>query len=96
MADEKQEETKKVKRPTSLKREEQNTRKKLQNRAFRSRVRTTAKGFLESLKSGDAKQRMSLFSELASMVDKGVNRHIFTRNKASRIKARMAARLAQA
>ena len=94
MANEKKEETKKVKRPTSQKREEQNDEKRLRNKAFRSRVKTALKGFLQSLKQADAKVRIACFSELASLVDKGVNKGVFTKNKANRVKQRLAARLA--
>jgi small subunit ribosomal protein S20 len=93
MANEKKEETKKVKRPTSQKREEQNTEKRIRNKAYRSRVKTALKSFLQSLKQSDAKERMACFSELASLVDKGVNKGVFTKNKASRVKQRLAARL---
>jgi small subunit ribosomal protein S20 len=95
MANEKKEETKKVKRPTSQKREEQNTRKRLSNKAYRSKVKTALKGFLQSLKQADVKVRMACFSELASLVDKGVNKGIFTKNKANRVKQRLATKLSQ-
>ncbi len=92
--DKKKEETKKVKRPTCQKREEQNVEKRIRNKAFRSRVRTAAKGFLQSTKNNDKKKQLAAMSEVASLVDKGVNKGVFTKNKASRIKARMAAKVA--
>jgi small subunit ribosomal protein S20 len=95
MANEKKgkEEAKKVKRPTCQKREEQNVEKRLRNKAFRSRVRTALKGFLESVKQGNAQESTVRLSEVASLVDKGVNKGVFTRNKANRVKARLAAKL---
>ena len=86
-------EEKKVKRPSCQKREMQNEEKRMRRKAFRSRVRTSLKGFLESLKQNDEQNRRLQFSEVTSLVDKGVNKGIFTRNKASRVKARLAARL---
>ena len=94
MANEKKEEKKKVKKPTCQKREEQNNEKRLRNKAFRSRIKTALKGFLQSIKQPDVKVRMAQFSEVASLVDKGVNKGVFTKNKASRVKQRLAARLA--
>lgn len=91
MADEK--ENKKVKRPTSQKREEQNERKRQANKAIRSRLRTSAKAFLASLKTADKQKIMASFAEISSLVDKGVNKGVFKLNKASRVKARLSARL---
>jgi small subunit ribosomal protein S20 len=94
MANETQEkETKKAKRPTSQKRQLQNERCRLQNRAVRSRLKTSLKSFLDSVKQGDKQKQMASFSEISSLVDKGVNKGVFTKNKASRVKARLSLRI---
>jgi small subunit ribosomal protein S20 len=86
-------EEKKVKKATALKRQEQSEKKRVQNKAFRSKVRTAFKGFLTSLSQKDTKKQIDAFSEIASLLDKGVNKGIFKKNKASRLKARMSVRL---
>lgn len=93
MAEEKDKENKKVKRPTSQKREMQNERKRQENKAIRSRLRTTVKAFLESVKAADKQKQKACYAEISSLVDKGVNKGVFKLNKASRVKARLAARL---
>ena len=90
---EKEKEEKKVKVATAKKRQLQDMRKRVQNKAYRSEVKTAYKAFLTSLKQKDTEKQMSAFSSLASLVDKGVNKGIFKLNKASRVKARMSARL---
>ncbi len=89
----KEKEVKKVKRLTPQKRQDQSEKNREQNKAMRSRFRTSVKAFLESLKSGDKVQQMARFSEVSSIVDKGVNKGIYKKNKASRVKARLTARL---
>ena len=81
----------KVKRATAQKRELQDQKKRLQNRAFRSQVRSTIKQFRDSIASGDKEKQRAALTSVYSLVDKGVNRSIFKRNKASRIKARLTA-----
>ena len=84
MADEKKDE-KKTKRPTPLKRELQNQRKRLANRSFRASVSTAVR----SLQDTPSKEKLDL---IYSLVDKAVKRGIFKPNKASRIKSRLTAR----
>ncbi len=92
-ADQKEKETKKVKRLTPQKRQDQNDKRRVQNKAMRSRFRSSVKAFLDSLKSGDKASQMTCFSEVSSLVDKGVNKGLYKKNKASRVKARLTARL---
>lgn len=91
--EQKEKEVKKVKRLTPLKRQDQNDKRRVQNKALRSRLRSTVKAFLDSLKSGTKEQQMTCFSQVSSLVDKGVNKGVFKKNKASRVKARLTARL---
>lgn len=90
---EKPKDGKKVKVATAKKRHLQDARKRLQNRSYRSEVRTAYKAFLSSLKQGDKSVQVAAFSKLSSLVDKGVNKGLFKLNKASRVKARMSVRL---
>lgn len=91
--DQKEKEVKKVKRLTPLKRQDQNEKRRVQNKALRSRLRTTVKAFLDCLKTGTKEQQMACYSEVSSLVDKGVNKGVFKQNKASRVKARLSVRL---
>lgn len=84
----------KVKRPTPLKRDLQNEKRRLLNKSFKSTVRTAIRKFDESLSKGDAAQTQQELNAVYSMMDKGVKRGIFKLNKASRTKARLAARSA--
>lgn len=94
MANDQKEKTEaKAKRPTSQKREIQNEKRRVENKAFRSRVRTSLKAFLEAVKSGNKQNQMSAYSEISSLVDKGVNKGVFKKNKAGRVKARLSARI---
>jgi small subunit ribosomal protein S20 len=46
--EQKEKEVKKVKRLTPLKRQDQNDKRRVQNKALRSRLRSTVKAFLDS------------------------------------------------
>lgn len=84
----------KVKRPQALKRDLQSKRRKLVNSSFKSEVRTVIRSFEEALPKGDAAVIKEKLKAVYSIMDKGVKRGVFKLNKASRTKARMAARLA--
>ncbi len=86
MADEKEKVAKK--RPTAQKRDITNEKKRLINKAFKSEVRTSQRDFQESLKGNDREAITARLSAFYSMMDKGVKRGIYTRNKAARTKMR--------
>lgn len=85
---------KKEKRPQAQKRDIQSEKRRLRNKSFTSSVRTVIRGFDESLVKGDQKASKERLNEVYSMMDKGVKRGIIKINKASRTKARLAARFA--
>jgi len=84
----------KVKRPTPLKRDLQNEKRRLLNKAFKSSVRTSVRDFEAAIAKGDAAKIKEQLDDVYSMMDKGVKRGIYKINKASRTKARLAARAA--
>ena len=90
----KKEEKKKKKRPSATKREIQNKKTNLINRIFKSEVRTTLNHFEVALKAQDKEAVVSTCSSVYSMMDKGVKRKLFSAHKASRVKARTAAKVA--
>ena len=82
MAKEK-EEKKKVKRSTAKKRIIQSEKKRQHNKAFRSKVSSAMRSFDKKPES---------LSSLYSLVDKGVKTGVFKRNKANRLKSKLATR----
>lgn len=90
MADEKKA---KPKRPSAKKRDIQNEKRRLRNRAFKSQVKTMVRAFEKDLtekKEDDAKARLNT---LYSLLDKGVKRGIYKLNKASRLKGKFSGRI---
>jgi len=85
-------EEKKAKRPTALKRDLQNEKRRLNNRVYKSRVRTAIRAFQESLEKGDAAVTTEKLNEAYSVLDKCAKKGIFKVNKVSRTKSRLAAR----
>jgi len=87
---------KKTKRPTAAKREIQNEKKYLRNRMFKSRVRTALRNFESAVAQGDSAETSQKLCQVYSLMDKGVKKGIFKRNKADRTKARLTKRAAVA
>lgn len=92
----KEETKKKTRRPTALKRDIQNEKKRLVNKSFKSEVRSVIRTFEESVAKGDTTATEEALKTVYSMMDKGAKRGIFKKNKAGRTKARLAARAAKA
>lgn len=84
--------TTKVKRPTPLKRDEQNEKRRLSNKIYKSQVRTAIRAFEDTLQAEDKSGSQEKLSHVYSLLDKCVKKGIFKLNKASRTKARLAAR----
>lgn len=95
MAEEKDAKKKsKAKRPTALKRDIQSKKHRLRNRSYKSAVRTSLRDLQETLDKGDQKLSQEKLNEAYSILDKCVKAGVFKLNKASRTKARLAARFA--
>ncbi len=89
------EEAKKVerqRRPQAIKRDIQNEKRRLQNRAYRSKTSSAIRALEAHLASNPAASKEQL-STLYSLVDKGVKTGIFKQNKASRVKARFSKKI---
>jgi small subunit ribosomal protein S20 len=89
MADDKKKNSK-VKVYSAKKRDKQNEKRRIENKAFRSQVSTAIK-ILGDGKTGPAKDKLSA---VYSLMDKGVKKGIFTKNKADRFKSRITKRVA--
>ncbi len=88
----KQEEKKKVKRPTALKRDLQNKKRRLNNKMYKSRVKTAIRKFQDSLIKGEEAVTKEQLNEVYSLLDKGVKKGVYKLNKASRTKSRLTVR----
>ena len=90
----KEQEKKRPKTPTAAKRLLQSEKKRLINKNYRSQVRTAIRAFDDSLVKADADTSAEKLNVAYSALDKCVKNGIYKRNKASRTKSRLAARLA--
>ncbi len=84
-----------AKRPTPIKRDIQNEKNRLRNKAFKSSVRTAMRQFESSLPKNNTAEIQDNLNTLYSLMDKGVKRGVYKINKASRTKMRLAARVAK-
>lgn len=92
MAKEEEKKAAKVKRPTALKRDMQNQRRRLDNKVFKSKVRTAIRSLQESIEKGDHAVTTQKLNEVYSILDKCAKKGVFKVNKVSRTKSRLAAR----
>lgn len=79
------------KRPTAEKRQAQNEKRQKRNRAFKARVGTASRRVTEGLtseKNASTDAAKTALNKFYSLVDKGVQRGIFPKNKAARMKAK--------
>ena len=82
------------------KRIEINERNRLQNRFYKSSVRTSIKAFLKNLEiykisqtPEDKEKLQKMLSSLYSLIDKGTKKNVFHKNTAARKKAQLASYL---
>jgi small subunit ribosomal protein S20 len=82
----------KPRRPKAKKRDLQSKRAQVRNRSFKASVRTAIRSFEDTLAKGDAAETKESLSSIYSVMDRAVQRGVFTQNKAGRTKARLTAR----
>jgi small subunit ribosomal protein S20 len=85
-------EAKKERRPKAQKRDEQNEKRRLNNRMYKSRVRTAIRSFQDALSKKDENVIKDQLNEVYSLLDKCVKKGVFKLNKVSRTKSRLTAR----
>ncbi len=78
---------------SAKKRVRQNAKRRVQNRARKSMVKTQMKHFEASLSAGDAEKAKEQYQLLVKKLDKVASTSTMHKNTASRIKSRMARRL---
>lgn len=96
MAEPEKETKEKTKKPTALKRDIQNIKRRANNRSFKSRVKTALKSLDQVLSQKDASQAQEKLSMLYKLIDKGVNSGIYKKNKSARMKSRIALKAGKA
>ena len=80
-------------KPSALKRDLQSEKRRLRNRSYRASVLTSVRAFETSLGQKEAPEAIKLkLNDLYSLMDKGVKRGVYTRQKAARTKSRLTAR----
>ncbi len=79
--------------PQTRKRARQNDKVRLHNRSYRSSVRTCIKAFLKLVQSADKDGATSAFKTAGSAIDKSAGKGLMHKNRASRLKSRLNARL---
>ena len=89
MAEQNDSAKKKIKRPTAQKRELQNEKRRLRNKAFKSRVNTAINAFKSSAVAKDAPKLNETLNAVYSLMDKGVKTGVYKINKAARVKSRL-------
>lgn len=87
---------KKTRRPTAAKREIQNSKRRANNRAFKSRVRTAVRQLEDSVSKKDKAAMQEALTNFYSLMDKGVKKGIYKANNANRNKSKLAAKVAAA
>jgi small subunit ribosomal protein S20 len=85
-----------TKQPSAKKRQLQSEKRRIANKSVRSRFKTKVKVFQETVTTQPKAKREENVQELYSMADKAAKKHIFSKNKASRIKSRLAKKLNKA
>jgi len=78
---------------SSIKDIERNRKRRMRNRAIKSRVRTYIRKFREAVESGDEQLAMEAYKAAQSQIDRAVSKGVLKRNTGSRYKSRLAARL---
>jgi small subunit ribosomal protein S20 len=75
---------------SALKKNRQDIKRRLRNRAHASKLRTQMKKIQEALSSGDASAAGGLMKETVALVDRTAKHRVIHRNAASRTKSRLA------
>ena len=78
----------------AAKRHRQSVKRRIHNRAIRSRVRTSIKSFESAVNSKDKAAAEVKFAEFVKLIDTAAGKGLYHKNTAARKKSRMYKRLA--
>lgn len=91
------EEKAKKKKPTALKRDIQNNKKQLRNKAHKSKIKTAMRSFATAIETKEKQEHLQEKINVAySLIDKAVKKNIFQKNKAARVKSRLSSFMKEA
>ena len=79
--------------PSAKKRNKQNERNRVRNRARRSIVKTETRKFLDAIQRGNLQEAQELFVRVSKNIDQVAAKGTLHRNTAARNKSRLARRL---
>lgn len=79
--------------PQARKRARQNDKKRVQNHAQSSAMRTHIKKFLKAINANDSEAANSAYQEASSHIDKAAKHNLHSKNRAARLKSRLNNRL---
>ncbi len=82
-----------ISKGSAAKRHRQSEKRRIRNRAVRSRVRTTTKKFLDAVDAGDEAEATNQFTLVIKLLDSAAGKGVFHKNTASRSKSRLHKRL---
>ena len=80
---------------SALKKNRQDQKRRIRNRAHAGRLRTQMKKMAQALQAGDAAAATGLMKETVALVDRTAKHRVIHRNAASRTKSRLARALAK-
>jgi len=84
-------------RPSALKRDIQNEKRRLRNRSFRASVLTALRGLEQSLTQKEGSDALNTkLNAIYGLMDRGVKKGVYKSQKAARTKSRLALRCAKA
>jgi small subunit ribosomal protein S20 len=78
---------------SAIKRARQNIKLREQNASARSRFRTYVKNVLKAVETGDQEAARTAYHKAQGIIDKAAGKGLIHKNKASRIKSRLVARV---
>lgn len=76
-------------RNSAAKRQRQNERRRLRNKTSRSRVRSSVRSFMESVRANDKAAAEARFREMTKLADSAARKGVFHKNMVARKKSRM-------
>lgn len=82
-----------VRLASGRKRARQDVKLNAQNSSLRSKFRTAIKGVLKAVATGDKAKASDTFKSAQGVIDSIADKGIFHKNKASRLKSRLAAKV---
>lgn len=84
------------KQATAHKRMLQNEKRRISNKAARTRIKTAVKTFHASLEAKEFDKSKTYLNDVYSLVDKATKKGLYKLNKAARVKAQLTAHLQKA